>query len=438
MNDLRSIHETNLLDLVKSFTAPIYDVIDNRKDKDSPNDVNHIKFAGSLARATSAMTLVFPVLVSDVIDPKTAAMVTKAIERKCVSMMQIALSAFSMASAGDMVSFIKDFHTNVDAKKMDLDDYMDVARAVASNVFGENATIEDYYRLAAAVNEDCRKNINFTLGEDYNENSLADFRINRLGLNDVVSEMSSGGKGGKGNNGGDDEDQVRQFPTNHSTISSSDTKKANELPPSLLSVRVLLKDPSKEGRMQSRESMIGIKAKMYAVDSSAVCNKIINKAADHNIILSLVKVGTREISFFKDFLFAIDNAKLDIMAKSKKGSTNKLFKVLERRALNGKVRKALGRANTCKEIFTLIISREEAEWLKSTKGIDVDNEGTVIPMMESLNLMYFCIVDDTTQTVKFLLDGDTTYEELTFGSLEKETNDKQFNQLVNLVSQMNR
>lgn len=453
--NLRAIHETELLDIITTFAEPMADVIDTAKSGSGSRD---IRYASSLAKATSAMTLVFPVMVSDTIQPKTAMMITKAIERKCVTMMQIALSAFGMSNAGNVADFLKDFHTNVDARKMDLDRYMDIAMSIADSGLLEGVSPIDY-RTIAAINEDCRRNLNYVLGENFSDRSLEDFQIRRNGLKDIITEARKSdfpneadpeeqryqrGLADKDfeyerNKADKEADKLEDLmdTAGKSQITSSDTKKANELAPSLLTVRILLKDPS-EGKMQSREAVIGIKAKMYATDADSICNKIVTKHVDSNIMLKLVKVGTREISFFKDFIFAIDKAKIDAITKSKRGSANKLFKVLERRALGGKVRKALGLANTCKPIFSLVITKEEADWLYSNKDVDVQRESVVIPIMEALNLMYFCIVDSASETVQFLLDGDSQYETLTFGSLEKETNDKQFNQLVNLISQINR
>src|SRR5699024_3329957 len=126
----------------------------------------------------------------------------------------------------------------------------------------------------------------------------------------------------------------------------------------------------------------------------------ISKHVDSNILLKLVKVGTREISFFKDFLLAIDEAKINALAKSKRGSSSKLFKVLERRALGGRVRRAMGSPNTCKPIFSLVISREEADYMLNYNDVDVDNPKVVIPIMEKLNLIYFVIVDESNETAK--------------------------------------
>ena len=102
------------------------------------------------------------------------------------------------------------------------------------------------------------------------------------------------------------------------------------------------------------------------------------------------------------------------------------------------MRRALGSPNTSKPIFSLVISREEADYMLNYNDVDVDNPKVVIPIMEKLNLIYFVIVDESNETAKFLLDGETQYETLSFSSLEKEVNDGGYKKVVNLMSKMSR
>ena len=123
-------------------------------------------------------------------------------------------------------------------------------------------------------------------------------------------------------------------------IVSSDLKKVNELTPTMLIINFNYKADEKDPGVIKRQMIVGIKAKLYEVEPTDVINKILSKYVDSNTLLKLIKVSTREISFVKDFLLAIDNAKLSAIANSKNGSqTNRLLKILERRALGGKIRK---------------------------------------------------------------------------------------------------
>ena len=184
--------------------------------------------------------------------------------------------------------------------------------------------------------------------------------------------------------------------------------------------------------------MCGVKSKLYAVDSNDILNKIITKNVDSDVLLKLVKVSTREISFVKDFLLGLDEARLDALSKSRKGSGSRIFKALERRAIKGKIRRSLRMENSAKAISSLVISSEEAEELKKYENIDVYQPRTIVPIMEKLNLLYFVVVDTTSESVNIITDGETEYETYSFTSLERESGDNNYKKIVNLITKVAR
>lgn len=121
-----TIHETEL----KTIIGNILDISDTAH-REAP--VTDISKAYSISRATSALTMVFPTLVSASVSIDAASIVSKAIERKWVTMMQLALSAFNMSnSATNAIDFIRDFHTNINPVKMDLDSFIDLADDISA------------------------------------------------------------------------------------------------------------------------------------------------------------------------------------------------------------------------------------------------------------------------------------------------------------------
>ena len=219
---------------------------------------------------------------------------------------------------------------------------------------------------------------------------------------------------------------------------SSDLKKANELVPTMMVVNFVYQEEGSDAPAIMRQMIIGIKAKLYEVEPMDVINKILTKNTDSNILLKLVQVSTRQISFVSDFLLAIDDAKLDALSRAKRGSSNKLFKVLERRALKGKIRKALNIKNLSKAISSLVISQEEAEELLKN-NVDVSNPAIIRPIMEKLNLISFAIIDESSESVKFIYDtGDDVYETIPLNKLEREQKDGMSKKVINLMAKMNR
>ena len=150
----------------------------------------------------------------------------------------------------------------------------------------------------------------------------------------------------------------------------TDVKKANELIPSMMVVNYI---NASTGEPIPDQMVIGVKAKIYALDSIDIINRIKIKNHDHRGLLKFIKATTREISFFKDFLFAIDKAKVDALSQSRRGSSSKLWKILERRSTKSKIRRAMGRINDASAISTLVITQEEVEYLKKIENINLEN-----------------------------------------------------------------
>lgn len=482
-----AIHETVVSDIFETLK----DGVRLAGDAINPKTVR-VRNARSLARATSGLTLAFPVICTNTLPIETASMIAKAIERKNVALLQMAFSAYNITNAKDAVEHISKFHKNLNLSKMDLDRFMDTMETLGS--YSESYIYQDDIK---AITEDCRRNLNYVLSDSVSESSLLGFsEINRYGNTKVIKETIQKPKrvGGNGYEEEYDDDDIAQAaydddPYNpigkdnarwylqqkgmedrdnrreknsasqakaknnlekihrrqdgsdsmrqqlQAMLLPSDVKKANEMQPTLMLVNFYVNDKDRDLNV-AQQFVCGVKSKLYAVDSNEIINKIITKNADSDIILKLIKVSTREISFVKDFLLGIDDARLDALSKSRKGSGTKIFKALERRAINGKIRRSLRMENSAKAISTLVISSEEAEELKKYENIDVYHARTIVPIMEKLNLLYFVVVDTTAESVDIITDGETEFETYSFTNLERESSDNTYKKVVNLITKV--
>ena len=131
VTDPMRIHETVIKDII-DFTLDMED-IDIIKMTKAKNSGYSIK---SVANATSNLTLVFPVLCATTTSGDIAAMINKAIERKCVSMMQILFAACSTNDSWDAMEYLARFHTNLKGN-LTIDDYIDTMERI-----GESANIQ--------------------------------------------------------------------------------------------------------------------------------------------------------------------------------------------------------------------------------------------------------------------------------------------------------
>lgn len=468
-----AIHETVVSDIFET----IKDGVRIAGDVVNPKSVR-VRNARSLARATSGLTLAFPVICSNTLPIETASMIAKAIERKNVSMLQMAFSAYNITNAKDAVEHLSKFHQNLNLSKMDLDKFMD-----AMEMLGESSYV--YPEDVKAIAEDCKRNLNFVLSNSISDTSLLEYaEITRYGEKRVVKEASDDieydkmaqsdihhyekmrqsdsqhrdrmnqsnsqfdRKQDQQQRFHDDDMENEKIKQRQNAVDSqrqqftamllpSDVKKANEMQPTLMLVQFYVNDKDRDLNV-AQQFVCGVKSKLYAVGSDEILNKIITKNVDSDILLKLVKVSTREISFVKDFLLGLDEARLDALSRSRKGSGSRIFKALERRAIKGKIRRSLRMENSAKAISSLVISSEEAEELKKYENIDVYQPRTIIPIMEKLNLLYFVVVDTTAESVDIITDGEMEYETYSFTNLERESSDNTYKKVVNLITKVSR
>ena len=455
MNNCKQLHETVVRDIV--------DIITSAKDFDQIKWINNKNNTGSIAKRASNLVLVFPVMVSNSLNIQTAMIVSKAIERKCCSLLQILFSSIQITNADNLQDYIKQFHTNLDLKDhMDLDEFF----GVMDSLVDEEAIIVDK-DMYESIKEDMH-NINFHLEGELNPHSINDYKVvnNAFGESSIMLERThtyqamgdnktisfSGNKvnlsGSTTNNyyapsggGGRNDDPLHPGMRDQNDyfthqLLDNDIKKANELMPTTMIVNFISRDEGVNDVIRM-SGVIGVKAKLYPVDSMDICNRMSSKVKDKNGLFNLVRASTREISFFKDLAFAIDKAKMDAMYMASDSNNAKMFKVLERRAAKNKFSRLI-KKNDASPITSLVISQYEVDYLKQL-NIDMEKSFNARSILEGYNLMDIVVADESMEIAKFLFDdGDGVYEAITFDALEKQANDSTYKKVVNLVSKINR
>lgn len=479
----------------ESVVRDIVDVLTSLKDYDEVQFINNAKANRSFKSITSAtkdLILTFPVLVSTDIEPDNAIMIAKAHEKKMASLLHILFTSISVRNNEDVFDYVRKFHSNVGSMDGTLDSYVDSLDKLATT-FGESydQTLKIDHEVLNTVLEDLRES-NYTLPDDTKESSLESFKIipgYRTGMNDMIinegkkkknkggnnnnSSNSGGNNSNAGNTGGnngsnnngflsgnnikvsiggyggrntyksgfsndkDYADYMKNMASYHSSvILNTEYKKANELQPTMMVINFMRHG---ENGDNINTAVIGIKAKIYPVSSADICNRISGKIDDKNVLTNFIRATTNEIAFFRDFLFAIDNAKMDALSYSKRATSNKLWKVLERRSAKSKFRRSLRMYNDATAITTLVLSENDADYLKKVNNVDILEVRNARKILDSYNFMCICILNQSTEVASILYDtGDDTYEMIPFSGLEREASDNSYKKMVNLLSKVSR
>ena len=422
------IHETIVRDIVDLInTARNTDFIDLK------NDVS-IK---SISHASDAMTLVVPVPTSTAVSVSSASMVAKSIERKYATMLQMVFSAININNSDNGIDYLRRFHTNLKMDdKLSLDSYMDF---MANLPLDESVNPIEYRNELRSVMEDLKYHTSYLVKEAFNPVSLSDYRlVNTYGREKIIHKNKKITTSIYEVDLSDDLDFRREKNYNDAIknqLIATDVKKANEIVPTMMVVNFV---NMVDGVEKVESSMvIGVKAKIYPINSEDMMERLYSKNQDRNGFLKLIRATTREISFFKDFIFAIDKAKIDALSSSRRGSSSKIWKILERRAVKSRLRRALMQPNDASAISVICISQEEVEYLKKNFNVHVDNARVIRPIMESYNLMGVVIVDELNEVCKLIFDtGNDEYEKVSFRSMEKESSDNDFRKMINLMTKM--
>ena len=430
MNKCEQLHETVVRDIV--------DIITSAKDFDQIKWINNKNNTGSIAKRASNLVLVFPVIVSNSLNINTAMIISKAIERKCCSLLQILFSSMQISDADNLQDYVKQFHTNLDLKTgMDLDEFF----GIMDDLVDEGAVIVNK-EMYEAIKEDMH-NINYYLDTDFNPNSINDYKVanNAFGEATVMLEAKKGNTTTNYYGGARPSDPLHPNAKDQNDyfthqLLDNDIKKANELMPTTMIVNFISRDEGVNDVIRM-SGVIGVKAKMYPVDSMDICNRLASKVKDKNGLFNLVRASTREISFFKDLAFAIDKAKMDAIYMASDSNNAKMFKVLERRAAKNKFSRLI-KKNDASPITSLVISQYEVDYMKQL-NIDMNKSYNARAILEGYNLMDIVVADESMEIARFLFDdGDGVYEARTFDALEKQANDNTYKKVVNLVSKINR
>lgn len=541
------LHETSVGDLLKVIEA-LGQVLKTTPEAGKgklntilKNSTKGSQYKGSISAQANKLCMTFPVLCSNTVTPSTAAMISKAIERKCTLMLHQIFAAdilVANANSGGIEQKINGVYTGIDFDTLSVDDVI----KITDTLTGKDASFFEAFEIVNEVADLSKNKVNLGSYEtSVNEYSLSKFAIDKNGsvhedaemilteaikhrdnldtaidnlMNNLptnAEELSTITKIIRDRTG-EELDRARfeqlkndikdpkareklekeiekinsDIERNRKTIDleieknererarekrevgrekrekeefkarmraagmadlgarndqfkkalmDTDVKKANELVPSLLIVNYAV--DVKDGEPITSSAIVGVKTRLIALDSFQILEKLASKNKDKSGLVKFIKATTGEIKFIKDFVLALDKAKVDALNRSKRGSANPIWRVLERRAALNNLRRALGQKNDASPITTLVVTQEEVDYLRKTSGMELDNVNTANFILNAFNLMGICIVDESTEVAKFLFDGEfNQFDTYAFNTLERESagDNGMYKKVINLMA----
>lgn len=439
------------------------------------------KMNSNIAKEAKGLTAVFPVLVSESVSVEQAQMIAKAAERKYVTMFQMLFAASQITDAKSAQSYLKKFHNNItsslDLSDMTVDDVIDFANKLDEEVQTTALTNARITEATKAVLEDLAFNENHTkvLAENLNPVSLNNYKVKTVFGDYKATQVSEANDDyytvedrtdsteweGRDDNNGNVYKQRTNTTTRRTPITArdraatlkdknatlkdkadiiskqivtTDIKKANEATPSLMIINFVTQADGRDNEIVNT-AVIGVKCVIHYVPSSEMMNRMVLKNTDRRGLLNFIRATTGEIQFFRDFLFAIDRAKIDAVAKTSKGSNSRIWKMLEIRANRAKMN-ATARADNaaCAAITMLVLSKAEVDIIKQSYRLDLSKASTMLSVMKGYNFIGVAVIDEVNEKVDFLYDdGTKNFETISFMSLEREQGAGEYKKMINTL-----
>jgi hypothetical protein len=436
---------------------------------------------GSLSNYSKDLIMTFPVLCDNTLPPETASMISRANERYIITMLHLLFASEQIQGSGGK-DVLKKIHNNI-KNSMSIDDYIDACDSIYKKISGIRESTDMCERARRSMSETLKQPPKRYPESSFSTKSLNDYKVLNLGGKTVVKEadpnlppmtgysvsgledpyrsddsIDRASKISKIASMQRDEyrkglDQARRerealsnmqdIDTQHDIFAKmlvdSDVKKANELAPSLMILNFVTVEKTNSGEEVKVQHpfIAGVKSRLVSVDGMDIVERIASKNKTRLSFTNLIRATTGEIRFLRDFILSIDQAKINAKNAAKKGMAAKMWDTLEFRATKNNRRKLQRSGNDASAITTLVINQETANFIKKEYDFDIESPKNAKMIMDSYNLLGIIICDESIELAKIMYAGNDSFEQQAYSYLEKESNDKSYKKVVNLIGQMN-
>jgi len=388
----------------------------------------------SIAKRANDSIFQFPCIVSNTIPIDMASTITKLLDRNYASFVQIVLSHIANVDLSvnrTPNQFLKSVHQNMRLESGNDDDIYEQDLYNGENIFAVNeesgiAFVMEAHKGGHIKNlrqlniHECREylsdydirpfmeaDMNLEPGDITVSGLLANSARNNalkkeIDITKVNAEISKNLKGPQ--------------------LTYNDVKKLNDLTPYAIEVKLNVID--EENRfVEYWNLVVGVKTILHLVDSNEIIENISRAIQNRGFFLKLIKWTTGEISFFKDIILGLDDIKFDNLSRDK--GYSRFFPTL-RRLKERKVAFRNFKPDKIVPNASLIISSYELFEIQKRFNINLKDLKIARKLMSQLFLMTFVIIDDSTQTVDILYDGDNTigtgFQTYALETIEREMN----------------
>ena len=220
---------------------------------------------------------------------------------------------------------------------------------------------------------------------------------------------------------------------NQRRVIDSEFKKANELQPTMMIVNFNILSDDGKSVVDRKSFVAGIKCRMIATSSMDITERLLATNKTQISFKNFIRATTGEIKICKDFIAAVDQQKLDAINDVKKGEAAKLWSTLKKRSVKSNVRSIKRDSNDATSITTLVISQDTVNFMKSESNFDVSIPKNAKMIMDRYNFLCLVIADETNEVAKFMYDGNSDFESISYLVLAREAKDKELRKATDFL-----
>ena len=462
--------DDDLISVIKDLVS----VVKNPKEQKKKKDSNYL--GGSISKYSKNMILTFPVLCDDTLSIETAQMISRVNEKNITTMLQLLFSSMSI-KGNNGAQVLAQFHKNIENTSMD--DIVNTLNSIAGTQ--ESAIERARDREVLKVMTESLKSIKTFPKESLNEKSLSDYLVRNYGNKTIVYEAPqfdpnieaiknrSAQRGAEAAYGQgeprdqreedkfqyqiyrdqekdrrDDEKSARDSRRDKrdnqndeinfasKQIVPQDVKKANELQPTLMVVK--MNDVDENGNIINKMTFYaGVKSRLIACTSMDIVERLVAKNKARLNFKNFLRATSGEIKW-RDFLFCWDQAKVNARNAVKKGEAATMWNLLEKRSTKNNANKIRRSGNDASAITSLVINQETVNYINSTYRIDINSPKEAKKLMDEFNFLAIIICDESNEAARFLYDGNDNYELLSYSALSREVAEKNLKKEINLIN----
>ncbi len=405
-----------------------------RKGPELAGQVNDVKLnKKSITRGAKDATFQFPCLVVDTLPIDMANTIARTLDHVYATFTQTWLSAnqtFDITIDPSPLSYLKKYHQNINFEAfkdfmVDEDDYDKYMEKVYDGSYKLFLNSEGTYGVVFNVADkptlqmmESHRDLLCSYLSDYDLHPLE--IVKEDSADDSMSATDFANKLIDNQIAADDRKNklAGSSKSNGPRLLDRDVKRSNDLVPYAIEVRLAAVNDRKQ-LVEYIDIVLGIKTILHPVPFDDMVTNIGKSMQNKSVFFKFLRWTTGELSLTKDLILNLNEIKDNAISVNNPSKTPffATLKKLKKRKIG--IRN-LTVPHALLPTSTIVITSYEVNFINDHYGVDLRDPRMGTKLLNALFLIGFIIVDEGTNTMSVIYDGDTSYQTYSLDVLERD------------------